>query len=856
MVRTLTLHRRKLGPSRHIPLRAVCSSGRAARALSYDDRLKRPIGAVELPRSGWPCWRFALIEKGSSVIARHRYSPRPENTSGTKTRPKINYTIRQLLNYVRYDTVGNRTKLEANFGGTLSGISISGGVYDFSNSYAYDAMHRLTSVTQTSRSGANAVAPKLATFSYNAASQLTDVQRYSATTPSTPTLEVHSRWGYDSAGRLSSITHGKTQITTGQTWDGSSTAPASLGASNTLAAYFLEYDQANRLTDYSSYQDAFKTSYSYDNRDQLTAASSAAISGLTPPFTIPTAESYNLDDNGNRKSSGGASQSASGTHNRLQTDGTYNYEYDAEGNTTKRTLIATGEVTDYTWDHRNRLVSVTEKVSASGAVTQKVEFIYDAFDQRVGKRIDTAGNSTWDRYEAYVWADGHEVLRLVDSDGPGSAESFEVASRYLYADAVDQVLADEQYDGNGPVLSASTASAQAGETLWTLGDHLGSIRDAVDNNGVIRQHVVYDSFGNRVLEVDYNSSGTQIAKSHADAIDILFGYIGRDWDEDVELQYNRARWYDPATGRWLSQDPIGFAAGDANLYRYVGNGPTNATDPSGLQEKPDLSPDPVLSDKYGYRRLDDWQGTRSGKSGTFYQWNYYNRSWFMNGNGVAGPIIFVPDTINGTSDNIGVIGSRGKAAAMQRFGNSSKQCFDDTGKVVAAGFLIGSLFVPGPEDVVLALVGARYGLTVVKGAIYQNGKKLAGEAAENATELLIKTGDEVAVAINRAAEINKMSAASKYRGQLYKCTEYADDFTKRLNKAGIQGERLTVHSTNPFGVWSNSLKKSLTKNHIHEGVRVGDKVYDNMRPNGIPYKDWLDDLDVVGPHKIPSSLPF
>ena len=42
------------------------------------------------------------------------------------------------------------------------------------------------------------------------------------------------------------------------------------------------------------------------------------------------------------------------------------------------------------------------------------------------------------------------------------------------------------------------------------------------------------------------------------------------------------RWYDAGVGRWLSQDPIGFAAGDANLYRYVGNGATNATDPSGL----------------------------------------------------------------------------------------------------------------------------------------------------------------------------------------------------------------------------------------------------------------------------------
>jgi len=40
--------------------------------------------------------------------------------------------------------------------------------------------------------------------------------------------------------------------------------------------------------------------------------------------------------------------------------------------------------------------------------------------------------------------------------------------------------------------------------------------------------------------------------------------------------------YDPGIGRWLQQDPIGFRAGDANLYRYVGNKPTNMTDPSGL----------------------------------------------------------------------------------------------------------------------------------------------------------------------------------------------------------------------------------------------------------------------------------
>src|SRR5207248_1117942 len=49
------------------------------------------------------------------------------------------------------------------------------------------------------------------------------------------------------------------------------------------------------------------------------------------------------------------------------------------------------------------------------------------------------------------------------------------------------------------------------------------------------------------------------------------------------LYYFRARYYDPATGRFLSQDPLSFAIGDSNLYRYVGNSPANEVDPTGLQ---------------------------------------------------------------------------------------------------------------------------------------------------------------------------------------------------------------------------------------------------------------------------------
>ena len=63
--------------------------------------------------------------------------------------------------------------------------------------------------------------------------------------------------------------------------------------------------------------------------------------------------------------------------------------------------------------------------------------------------------------------------------------------------------------------------------------------------------------------------------------------------------------YDPSVGRFLSEDPIGFAGGDANLYRYVGNSPTNFTDPSGLQQaSPEFTPPPMVLSQYA----SDWAG--------------------------------------------------------------------------------------------------------------------------------------------------------------------------------------------------------------------------------------------------------
>jgi len=69
------------------------------------------------------------------------------------------------------------------------------------------------------------------------------------------------------------------------------------------------------------------------------------------------------------------------------------------------------------------------------------------------------------------------------------------------------------------------------------------------------------------------------------AVDSLFLFTARPFDADTGLQNNLNRWYDPVVGRWMSEDPIGFAGGDVNLYRYVRNMPISFSDCSGYQSQ-------------------------------------------------------------------------------------------------------------------------------------------------------------------------------------------------------------------------------------------------------------------------------
>jgi RHS repeat-associated protein len=236
-------------------------------------------------------------------------------------------------------------------------------------------------------------------------------------------------------------------------------------------------------------------------------------------------ESYSYDQNGNRLTN------TTDTGNRLVSDGVYNYVYDAEGNRIQRTLISSGEVTTYQWDYRNRLVGVQ-------VGTKSIAYSYDSQDRRIAKFVNG------DLVERY----GHDGNDLAVVFNPAG----QVSQRYLFGGAIDEVL------------SETTSSGM----VWSLADRLGSVDLIVDDKGGVLDRVTFDSFGNKTYESKPEKA-------------FRFGFTGREADPETGLYYYRARYYDPAVGRFISVDLIGFQAGDTNLYRYVFNSPTMGTDPTG-----------------------------------------------------------------------------------------------------------------------------------------------------------------------------------------------------------------------------------------------------------------------------------
>jgi RHS repeat-associated protein len=199
----------------------------------------------------------------------------------------------------------------------------------------------------------------------------------------------------------------------------------------------------------------------------------------------------------------------------------HSYSHDADGNLTSNGTAS------FEWNDRDQLTGITEG-------SDKWSFAYDPF----GRRTSKTANGTETKY----LDNGENVVR--ESTG---AE---------HADVLNGFGLDERY--------ARTTSTG---TDSYLADQLGSMVALANGSGEATTEYTYGPFG------AVTSAGTASSNPYQ--------YTGRENDGDG-LQYNRARYYSPTTGTFISQDPLGMEGSGTNLYQYTGSNPVNGVDPQGL----------------------------------------------------------------------------------------------------------------------------------------------------------------------------------------------------------------------------------------------------------------------------------
>ena len=445
-------------------------------------------------------------------------------------------------------------------------------------SYSYDDARRLSTRTDPES--------QVITYGYNKRNELTSIDYPVGTTDisfqyddagnRTQMVDASgtTTYVYDAVNRLTSATFPGSRVV-GYAYDKTGNLETLTYPGSDDVTY--EYDEAHNLTSVTDWNTK-ETTYTYDNAGL--AATATLANGIVTTFTYDNADrltgishddglttvkevTYTLDGVGIRTQR----VDGLGTHTYAyddlyrQTSVTYpgpstdTYTYDAVGNR------LTKNTDDYTYDAADRLTDVegvTYDYDDNGNLTDRGSdsFVWDAADRLTSATVSsvtttfvynggglrdsltTGGNTT-----TFTWDVARSIPQLLD-DGH---------LRYTY--------------GLGRVSQIDGSEV----THYYLSDALGSTMALTDASKTVVNDYEYDVFG------AVSASSGSLAND--------FEFTGEQTDDSTDLQYLRARYYDPSTGRFVSRDPISGTAvvpGTANRYAYVLNNPANLDDPSGL----------------------------------------------------------------------------------------------------------------------------------------------------------------------------------------------------------------------------------------------------------------------------------
>ncbi|MEN3369491.1 MAG: hypothetical protein V7609_1634 [Verrucomicrobiota bacterium] len=361
-------------------------------------------------------------------------------------------------------------------------------------------------------------------------------------------------YGYDEMGRLNAIRN----TANGATWfsysyDAASNETLRQSALNNVGQYYSRdplgrmsrrhvysatagnisvehyyYDAMSRLSSTYREEDGLSDSFGYDASGQLT--------GMNSPRSNRWIN-YNWDNAGNR-----TQVNDNGWVYGYGVNSLNQYAWTGDGGGVgngSEHEIGSYQGISYGYYGDRRLASVS---GAGGTYN----LAYDGLGRTVQRSLN--GVTTY-----YVY-DGDQPIYEYKADGS-------TAGWNVYGKRIDE-----------PLLRADYVVVPSGQGYFYQQDRQGSVTHLTGWGGEVVESYRYDAFGAPTTTYSGGNFNNR------------FKFTGREYIPQFGIYEYRNRAYHPGLGRFMSEDPLGFEAGDANLFRYCGNDSVNGSDPFGLEQ--------------------------------------------------------------------------------------------------------------------------------------------------------------------------------------------------------------------------------------------------------------------------------
>jgi RHS repeat-associated protein len=454
--------------------------------------------------------------------------------------------------------------------------------------YGYDQLDRLTETENGHK--------EIAKYEYDLANEQTKI-----TYPNTKSVTR----AYDKAGRLEKVTDWSSNVTK-FAYDADSDLKTTTYPTGTTNVDTYTYDETDAIKEVKMTKGAETLAsllYTRNKDSQVKGATSKGLPGEEKPayeydtnsrLTKGATIAYKYDAANNPTTIG------TGTYkydkaSELETGPSLTYTYDELGERTK-TKPTSGPATTYGYDQASDLTSV-ERPKEGEKAEIKDTYAYNGDGLRTSQTIN--GTTTY-----MAWEEGIP-LPLLLTDG---------TNNYIYGPGG---LPTEQ-------ISATT-------TLYLHHDQQGSTRLLTASTGAKEASFTYDAYGNQT--------------GHTGTVTTPLGYDGQYTDSDTGLIYLRARYYDPGTGQFISNDPQVMET--RAPYTYASDNPLSMGDPTGLTPwSPQI--------KHAVAQCRSWKGWHSKRSPY-----YRNRNIYL----ACQDLLTLPSQVYGTSGQGG-----GKISTGQQVG--------------------------------------------------------------------------------------------------------------------------------------------------------------------------------------------